>query len=74
MADDFAGQGLGTKLLDMLIGIGEEKRLETIYGIVLADNSNMIRLCRGLGFEIKRGEEPQEVVVELKLAGRGKAS
>ena len=56
VADDFAGQGLGTKLLDMLIGIGEEKRLETIYGIVLADNSNMIRLCRGLGFEIKRGD------------------
>jgi acetyltransferase len=74
VADDFAGQGLGTKLLDMLIGIGEEKHLETIYGIVLADNSNMIRLCRGLGFEIKRGDGPQEVVVELKLANRAEAS
>jgi acetyltransferase len=70
VADDFAGQGLGTKLVDMLIGIGEEKRLETIYGIVLADNANMIRLCRSLGFEVKRGESAQEVIVELRLASR----
>ena len=74
VADDFAGQGLGTKLVDMLIGIGEEKRLETIYGIVLSDNSHMIRLCRALGFETMRGQGPQEVVVELKLASRAEAS
>jgi acetyltransferase len=74
VADDFAGQGLGKKLVDMLIGIGEEKRLETIYGIVLSDNSHMIRLCRALGFEVKRGEDPEEVVVELKLANRAEAS
>jgi acetyltransferase len=68
VADDFAGQGLGTKLVDMLIGIGEEKHLETIYGIVLADNAHMIRLCRSLGFEVKRGDAPQEVIVEFRLA------
>jgi len=56
--------------VDMLIGIGEEKGLETIYGIVLSENRNMIRLCRALGFEVKRGEEPQEVLVELELANR----
>ncbi len=70
VADDFAGQGLGTKLVDMLIGIGEEKRLETIYGIVLPENRHMLNLCRALGFEIKRGEGPQEVLVELMLANR----
>jgi acetyltransferase len=70
VADEFAGQGLGTKLVDMLIGIGEEKNLETIYGIVLADNTHMIRLCRALGFDVLRGESPQEVIVELKLVNR----
>jgi acetyltransferase len=73
VADDFAGQGLGTKLVDMLIGIGEEKHLETIYGIVLAENSHMIRLCRALGFDVKRGDSPQEVLVELRLANRDAA-
>jgi len=73
VADDFAGKGLGTKLVDMLIGIGEEKNLETIYGIVLPENSNMIRLCQALGFEITH-EHPEEVVVELKLANRAEVS
>jgi len=72
VADDFAGKGLGIKLVDMLIGIGAEKGLETIYGIVLPENTKMLGLCRALGFDIKHGLD--EVVVELKLAGRGKAS
>jgi acetyltransferase len=72
VADDFAGKGLGIKLVDMLIGIGEEKGLETIYGIVLPENTKMMGLCRALGFDSKYGSG--EVEVELKLAGRGKAS
>jgi acetyltransferase len=72
VADDFAGKGLGIKLVDMLIGIGEEKGLETIYGIVLPENTKMMGLCRALGFDIKYGSG--EVEVELKLAGRGKDS
>ena len=54
------------------IGIGEEKGLEAIYGIVLPENTKMIGLCRALGFDIKYGSG--EVEVELKLAGRGKDS
>jgi RimJ/RimL family protein N-acetyltransferase len=56
----------------MLIGIGEEKGLEAIYGIVLPENTRMIGLCRALGFDAKYGQG--EVEVELKLAGRGKDS
>jgi acetyltransferase len=65
VADDFQGKGLGKKLLDMLIGIGEERGLESIYGIVLPDNRRMMLLCRALGFEIKY--EAEEIVVELNL-------
>jgi acetyltransferase len=72
VADEFQGKGLGTKLVDMLIGIGEEKGLESIYGIVLPDNRKMIDLCRALGFDIKYGRD--EVVVELELTSRARAS
>lgn len=48
--DDFQGKGLGYMLLDMLIGIAQEKNLEEIYGIVLTDNKRMLRVCRKLGF------------------------
>jgi acetyltransferase len=72
VADEFQGKGLGTKLLDMLIGIGEDKDLESIYGIVLPDNRRMMDLCRALGFEIKYG--PDEIVVELDMTSRARAS
>lgn len=65
VADEFQGKGLGTKLVDMLIGIGVDKGLESVYGIVLPDNKKMMDLCRALGFDIKYGHE--EVVVELRL-------
>jgi acetyltransferase len=72
VADEFQGKGLGTKLVDMLIGIGEDKDLESIYGIVLPDNKKMVDLCRALGFDIKYGRD--EVVVELELTSRARAS
>ena len=72
VADDFQGKGLGTKLVDMLIEIADEKGLESIYGIVLPENKRMISLCKKLGFDIKYG--PEEVVVELRLRGREEAS
>jgi len=34
----------------VLIGIAQEKGLEEFYGIVLADNRKMLRVCQKLGF------------------------
>jgi len=50
VADDFQGCGLGLKLTDMLIGIAHEKKLKSIYGIALRDNTKMLRLAKKLGF------------------------
>lgn len=50
--DDFQGKGLGYKLIDMLIGVAQEKGLEEMYGIVLTDNVRMLGVCAGLGFKI----------------------
>jgi len=68
VADDFQGKGLGTKLVDMLIQIADEKGLETIYGIVMPENTRMIELCRKMGFDIRY--TPEEVIVELNLKGK----
>ncbi len=48
--DSFHGRGLGYKLADELIGIGEERGLQEIYGTVQSDNERMLRVCRRLGF------------------------
>lgn len=52
--DDYQGKGLGYKLLDMLIGIAQEKGLEMIYGIVLTENRRMLRICEELGFTMNQ--------------------
>ena len=48
--DSYQGQGLGYKLVDMLIGIAQEKGLEEIFGYVLQINQKMHGICKMLGF------------------------
>lgn len=55
--DDYQNKGLGYKLVDMLIGVAQEKRLEKIYGVVLSDNYRMISICRKSGFRLEPMEE-----------------
>jgi len=51
--DDYQGSGLGYKLIDVLIGIAQEKNLEHIHGDVLQENKKMIRVCEKLGFVVE---------------------
>jgi acetyltransferase len=62
--DDHHGKGLGYKIVDMLIGIAQEKGLEEIYGVVLATNRKMLKVCRKLGFAI---EGPEEDLCTVRL-------
>ena len=53
VADDFHEAGLGQKLVDMLIGIAQEKGLKSsMYGVVLKDNARTLGLARSLGFTV----------------------
>jgi acetyltransferase len=55
--DHYKGKGIGYKLIDVLIGIAQEKGLEEFYGIVLADNRKMLRICQKLGFTARPFED-----------------
>lgn len=50
--DDHQGKGLGYKLLDVIIGIGQDKGLDEIYGIVLSENEKMLGTAKKLGFKL----------------------
>jgi acetyltransferase len=52
VADNFQNSGLGTKFMQTLIDIGQERSLKSIYGIVLADNSRMLTLAKELDFTV----------------------
>jgi acetyltransferase len=49
--DDYQGKGLGYKLVDLIIGIAQDKGLEEIYGKVLTENERMLQMARKLGFQ-----------------------
>ncbi len=52
--DDFHGKGLGYKLVDMMIGIAQEKALEEVYALVQSDNTRMLSVCKKLGCTIEQ--------------------
>ncbi|HET6351749.1 MAG TPA: bifunctional acetate--CoA ligase family protein/GNAT family N-acetyltransferase [Coriobacteriia bacterium] len=49
--DDYQGRGLGFKLVDVIIGIAEEKGFSSIIGHVTAGNKRMLELTSELGFK-----------------------
>ena len=54
VADPWQSLGLGSKMLDFMIEICKDKKLETVYGIMLPDNHRAINLMRKMGFTTER--------------------
>jgi acetyltransferase len=52
---DLKGCGLGWRLMHHLIAYARAEKLQQLYGMVLADNTTMLQMCRELGFVV----EPQ---------------
>ncbi|MDR0457437.1 MAG: GNAT family N-acetyltransferase, partial [Burkholderiaceae bacterium] len=53
VADEYAGQGLGRRLMLAIMDAARDKGLQEMMGLVLTNNGGMLRLMRGLGFEVK---------------------
>lgn len=49
---DLKGRGLGWRLMQHLIEYGKREGLQELNGFVLADNTNMLEMCRRLGFRV----------------------
>lgn len=65
---DRQGEGLGRALLELLIDYATEDGLETMFGLVLKDNTRMLKLCADVGFKTRHlSDEPGTVRVELRL-------
>lgn len=53
VADQWQGLGLGTKMMDHVIDICKDMKVETLYAIMLPDNVRAISMTRKMGFAIK---------------------
>ncbi len=60
VADEFKGKGLGSRRRVSIMDFAREKGLTEIEGLVLANNPNMLKLMKGLGFKIKSFPEDQD--------------
>ena len=64
VADAWHGLGLGSKLMDYIIEIAKDLKLEAIYSLVSCENYKMVRLCGRMGFESKSVDE---YTVEMRV-------
>ncbi len=53
VADPWQGLGLGTKMVDYVLEICKDMKLETIYAIILQENYRAISLMKKMGFKIE---------------------
>ncbi|MCC7049470.1 MAG: bifunctional acetate--CoA ligase family protein/GNAT family N-acetyltransferase [Alphaproteobacteria bacterium] len=49
---DVAGRGLGQLLMERIIDYARQRGIAALHGDILAENTNMLDLCRRLGFAI----------------------
>ncbi len=65
VADAFQRQGLGTELLRRLVEIAKQEGVERIFGNVLYDNTDMLRVTERLGFHVQG--MPKDGVMRVML-------
>lgn len=63
VSDPFQCKGIGTRILNKLVQIGRDEKLEKITAEILIENGAMQRVCQKVGFRIKR----EEGVVKAEL-------
>jgi len=68
VGDPWQGKGVGAALMDQLMAIAKERGMESIWGLVLAENTHMLALARKLDFSILRipGENQYELKIDLR--------
>ncbi len=59
VTDDWQNKGLGSKLVNNIIGIARDKNLEKVYATVIKENHPMKHLAKNLGFTIEPSDDPQ---------------
>ncbi|WP_116367337.1 bifunctional acetate--CoA ligase family protein/GNAT family N-acetyltransferase [Parahaliea mediterranea] len=70
VADDMQRQGIGSELMRRLMTLASQRGFQEMEGDVLAQNSKMLKLCRGLGFSLRRDPDDAEIMqVSRRLQG-----
>lgn len=68
--DDWQGRGVGAALLQTGLDIAAARGIDRVWGLVLAENTQMLKLGRRLGFTARiAGGAEYELTIQLPAAG-----
>lgn len=67
VGDKWQGQGLGSRLMDYLIEVAKDLRLQKIFGYVMSDNHKMLELCKKKGFKLETLDDEETLKASLAL-------
>jgi acetyltransferase len=66
--DGFQGAGLGTELYRLLLKVARDEKLSKVHSNMLKENTEMIAVCRSIGFKLTEGESADNLILaELAL-------
>ncbi len=66
VADEFQGLGIGSKLTELLLLFARDRKLRSLFAVILPENNAMMNMAGKLGFKI-RSSERGLVIAELPL-------
>jgi acetyltransferase len=66
VADDWAGHGIGSRLMNGICEVARNKGVTLIEGYILANNHNMLKLMKGLGFVIRSDPDDPSMRIAAK--------
>jgi acetyltransferase len=67
VADPWQGLGLGTKMIDYVLEICKDMKLETVYAIILQENYRAISMMKKMGFTIEyQNDDTATATLDLK--------
>jgi acetyltransferase len=65
VVDKYQGKGIGAELFSRCIAIGRSQGVKKIWGLILPENTQMLKLARELHFNITREKDSSEYFVSL---------
>ncbi|MBI5586080.1 MAG: bifunctional acetate--CoA ligase family protein/GNAT family N-acetyltransferase [Deltaproteobacteria bacterium] len=68
VGDPWQGKGVGAALLESCLAIAREKGFKSVWGITLAENTQMLQLAKKLGFDMQYETGTGEYRLQLDLS------
>jgi acetyltransferase len=68
VGDDWHGKGVGGKLLERCVSMATARRVKTIWGLVLPENTTMLSLARKMGFTPTWSDDTEAYKLEINLS------